>query len=144
MKKDLKLNSADKLFVSVLIEFADDWDLELPYSECIKCLDNFENDNTYVQLAMIDYIFGNLKMKYLSVIINSLDGILSNAECNQSVQVKAAFFLFRITHKKRYLIDLIDLVVNGDDNKALLKNILSRSFNGSEYFEYHDVLKSIL
>ena len=52
--------------------------------------------------------------------------------------------MFRMTYKKKYLIDLLDLVVNGDDNKTLLKNILLQKFNGRKYFEYHDALKSLL
>jgi len=138
------INNRNRLFVSDLIEFADDWNLELPYSKCIDLLTKFENNNTYVQLAMIDYLYNNLKIKYLDQIKCKLDDILSNSECNQSVQIKSAFFLFRITHNKKYLSDLIDLIVNGDDNKTLLKNILSKWYNMGDFFEYYTVLKSLL
>ena len=42
------LDNTNKLFVSDLIEFADDWDLELPYTKCIKFLNEHNEDNTYV------------------------------------------------------------------------------------------------
>ena len=138
------LSNRNRLFVSDLVECADDWNMELPYMKCVKCLSKFKGDHTFVQLAMLDYVFNNLKMSYLDEITSALDGILSNSECNQSVQVKAAFYIFRITHKRKYLDDLLDLVVNGDDNKTLMRNILSKKFNGSEYFEYHDLLMSVL
>jgi|GEM_PF-3045785 len=134
------LNHKNKLFVSDLIEFAEYWELELPYQQCIKLLNKFKADNTYVQLAMIDYLYTNLKLKHIDAITKALNEVLENPECNQSVQVKSAFFLFRITHKKKYLTALVDLVVNGDGNKTLLKNILLSNFNGSDYFEYYDLL----
>ncbi|GAB2808399.1 hypothetical protein [Ferruginibacter profundus] len=138
------LDHKDRLFVSDLIEFAYEWNLSLPYEKCIAFLKKFNGDNTYVQLASIDYVFLNLKFQFIDEIYIALNAILQNPQCNQSNQVLAAFYLFRITYKKEFLIDLLDLVVNGDsDNKKLLKNILKINYNSSKYFEYYDTLKSI-
>lgn len=140
------LDCKDRLFVSDLIEFAYEWNLSLPYEKCIRFLKKFSNDNTYVQLACIDYIFLNLKFQYIDEIYVALNAILQNSRCNQSNQILAAFYLFRITSKKEFLIDLLDLVINGDteNNKILLKNILKINYNGPKYFEYYDILKSIV
>lgn len=138
------LDHSDRLFISDLIEFATDWNLSLPYKKCIGFLKKYNDDDTYVQLASIEYVFKNLKFQFIDEIYNSLYAILNNSECNQSNQVMSAFVLFRITAKKEFLIDLLDLVVNGDlDNKVLLKNILALKFNSNEYYEYSSLLKSV-
>ena len=138
------LNHRNKLFLSDLIAFADGYGLNIPYEKCISYLQKFKGDNTYVQLAAIDYIFNKVDLRYWDEIAENLMLILSNKECNQSVQVKAAFFLFRMTYKKQYLTDLLDLVINGDDNKLLLHNLLKHQFNSAKHFEYHNVLSAVL
>ena len=138
------LDHDDRLFVSDLIEFATIWNLSLNYKKCINFLKKYGNDEDYVLLAAIDYIFENLRISEIDEIYDSLYLILHNPESNQSAQVKAAFVLFRITGKKEFLADLIDLVINGHaDNKLLLGNILSLKHNGASYFEYFDILKII-
>lgn len=140
-----KLNCKDRLFVSDLIEFASEWNLSLPYEKCISFLKKFNGDNTYVQLATIEYISLNFKYGYIDEIYLALNAILQNSKSNQSSQVAAAFCLLRITSRKEYITDLLDLVVNGDPyNKNLLKNILERKSNNSKYFNYYDILKSVL
>jgi hypothetical protein len=139
------LNNLNKLFVSDLIEFATNWSLELPYEICLKFLKNFGNDDDYVQLASLDYIYENLKFNYIEEIYNSLNNILSNPMSNQSSQVKSAFILFRITNKKNFLVDLIDLVVHGNEyNKVLLSNILILKHNNEIYFEDYNLLKATI
>lgn len=138
------LDNSDRLFVSDLIEFSTSWCLYLPYEKCLSFLKRQGDDDDYVLLASIDYIFENLKLYFIEEIYKLLNDILHNPESNQSAQVKAAFVLFRITNKKNFLVDLIDLVVNGvEDNKLLLSNMLSLNHNNSLYFEFYDVLKSI-
>ena len=140
-----KLNCKDRLFVSDLIEFASEWNLSLPYEKCIFFLNKYNGDNTYVQLASIEYISLNLNYHHVEAICLALNAILQNPKCNQSSQVAAAFCLLRISSKKEYLLDLLDLVVNGDSyNKPLLKNILERKSNAMLYFEYYEILKSVL
>lgn len=139
------LDHSDRLFVSNLIEFATDWELSINYKKCIDFLGKYGDDDDYVVLASIDYVFENLRMAEIENIYRSLHSILNNPEQNRSTQIKAAFALFRITHRKEFLTDLTDLVVNGDENnKLLLKNILTVKYNSKEYFDYHDKLKAIL
>ena len=138
------LDNSDRLFVSDLIEFAGKWEIELPYKKCIEMLKVYEDDNTYVQLSLTTYLFENLKIVHIEHLFSTLCEVLNNPECNQSVQIKAAFFLFRITHKKEFLNDLVDLVVNGSDNKELLQNLLLIDYNSEEYFEYYSLLLAIL
>ena len=141
----LNLDNEDRMFVSDLIEFADLHELELPYAKCIEYLDQFTDENVFVQLAAIDYISFNIKMNHIDQIKAAMDRILGNRECARPVQIKAAFFLFRITHKKKYLSDLLDLVVTGTEgNKKLLKNILICKGNERKFFDYNSVIGSIL
>jgi len=138
------LDHADRLYVSDLIEFATDQNLDLMYRRCLDFLKQYEDDNTYVQLASIEYIFKNLRFSHIKEIFNSLSSILDNPECNQSNQVLSAFVLFRITANNKFLNDLIDLVVNGDeDNRKFLGNLLKLDYNDAKYFEYSNILKSI-
>jgi hypothetical protein len=153
-EKDLKLienyinrnlDHTDRLFVSDLIEFSTNWGLFLPYNKCLQFLEKFGDDEDYVLLASIDYIFENLKFAKIDEIFNLLCLILYNPESNQSAQVKAAFVLFRITNKKKFMIDLVDLIVNGyADNKILLRNMLNLKYNNSSYFEHYDLLNAII
>jgi hypothetical protein len=136
------LNHADRAFVSDLIEFATDWDLILPYETCIEFLKKCDNDNNYVQLAVIDYIFENLKFSYIEKIVNSLKSILNDSKQNLSVQILSAFVLFRITMKKEYLEELTDLAIT-ENYQELLKNILNREYNKQEYFDFHGLLEFV-
>lgn len=141
----LNLDNDNRLFVSDLIEFSIDWGLLLPYKKCIEFLTMFEDDNLYVQIASLDYIFENLKTVYFDEIYDILCSILNNPESNQSVQVRASFMLFRFTAKPFFLQELGDLVVNGDDlNKSVLKNILAMEFNKPQYFEGYSQLLALL
>jgi len=139
-----QIDNENRLFVSDLIDFATDWEVELPYQKCIDLILPYEDDNTYVQLAVISYLFKNLKFNHIELLIKYLHQTLNNPECNQSVQINAALFLFRVTHKKQYLEDLIDLIVNGEDNIELMRNILELKYNESEYFDYHSLLFALL
>jgi len=136
------LDHEDKMFVSDLIDFATYWEFQLPYEKCLGFLKVYENDNTYVQLSVIDYIFENLKFSYISEIVKLLQEILDSREMYNSIKVKAAFVMFRITMKKKYLEDLIDLVIT-DDNRKLLQNMLKQKYNSQKYFDYHNLLKYI-
>jgi hypothetical protein len=136
------LNNQDRLFVSDLIEFAIDWDLDLPYEECLSFLNKYEEDNHYVLLVTIEYIFKNLKFSYIDSIIDSLNKIVDNPNQLQPAQVLASFVLFRITQKKEYLINLVDLVVNYG-HQELLYNLLQETYNDQKYFDYHDFLITI-
>lgn len=142
------LDHEDRLFVSDLIEVATELDLELPYLKCLEFLDwkakanSNEDDQHYVVMATINYVFKNLKQKYITRIVNSLNNILNNGNSYQSTQVRADFVLFRITQKQKYLRDLIDLVIN-EKHQELLNNILKKEYNQQRYFEYHDFLKLI-
>ena len=142
------LDHEDRLFVSDLIEVATELDLELPYLKCLEFLDwkakadSDEDDQHYVVMATIDYVFKNLKQKYIARIVDSLNNILNNRNSYQSTQVRADFVLFRITQKQKYLWDMIDLVIN-EKHQGLLNNILKDEYNRQRYFEYHDFLKLI-
>jgi hypothetical protein len=136
------LNHSNRMFVSDLIEFANYWEIEIPYVECIEFLKKYEDDNWCVQSASIDYIFENLKFQYIKEIVGSLKEILNDTNQNLSVQVKTAFVLFRITMKKEYLEDLTDLVIT-ENHQEQLKNILSRDYNKQEYFDYYQLLEFI-
>jgi len=133
------LDNKERLFVSDLLEFATYWNLELPYEKCLNSLDKYENDDHYVLLASIEYIFKNLKFEYIDQIVEKLIGIIENPNQIQTAQVNASFILFRITLKKEYLSNLIELVVN-NDHKTLLRNILNLEYNNQQYFDYHDLL----
>jgi hypothetical protein len=139
------LDHDDRLYVSDLIEFATDRNLDLLYSKCLKLLSIYEGDNTYVQLASIEYVLKNLKFEFIREIYDSLSSILDNPECNQSNQVLSSFALLRITNSNKFLVDLVDLVVNGDpNNKEFLNNLLLLDYNSEEYFEHYNILKSLL
>jgi len=132
----------ERLFVSDLLEFATYWDLELPYEKCLNLLDKYEGDDHYVLLASMDYVFKNLRFEYIDQIVDRLINVIDNSNQIQTAQVKASFILFRITLKKEYLTNLIELVVN-NDHKTLLRNILNLEYNSQKYFDYHDLLMSI-
>jgi hypothetical protein len=132
----------DRLFVSDLIEFATYWNLDLPYEKCLDFLDRYKNDDHYVLLASMEYIFANLKFEFINKIVESLIQIIENPDQIQPAQVNAFFILFRITHKKEYLNGLIQLVTS-EDHKELLKNILSIKYNNQQYFDFHDLLYKI-
>ena len=129
----------ERLFVSDLLEFATYWDLELPYEKCLNLLDKYEGDDHYVLLASMDYVFKNLRFEYIDQIVDRLINVIDNSNQIQTAQVKASFILFRITLKKEYLTNLIELVVN-NDHKTLLRNILNLEYNNQQYFDYHDLL----
>jgi len=133
------LNNTDRLFVSDLIEFATYWNLDLPYDVCIGFLDVNEADHHYVLLATMNYIFKKLNFEYIEQIVNKLKIIIDDPGQIQTAQVYASFILFRITLKRDYLLNLMDLVVN-EDHKVLLKNILEQEYNNQRYFDYHDFL----
>jgi hypothetical protein len=135
------LDHHNRLFVSDLIEFATDWGLELHYDKCLMFLIKYGDDDDFVLLSSMDYIFENLKFTKIDEIYRLLNSILQNPESNQSAQVKAAFMLFRITMRKEFLSDLIDLVVNGNENnKLLLGNLLALEYNSAQFFDYYDIL----
>jgi hypothetical protein len=138
-------NHSDSIFVSDLIEFSTYWGLSIPYEKCLSFLERWGDDDDYLALSSIDYILENLRYSYIDEIYKLLYSILHNPESNQSTQVKSAFALLRITGRKVFLTDLIDLVVNGNaNNKLLLNNILSLKYNSSLYFDYYDILKSMM
>jgi len=138
------LEDTNKLFVSDLIEFATEFDLNLPYQKCLNFLDNNSDDNSYVLLSTIFYISKKINFQYINQIHQKLNNILNNPQHNQSAQVTAAFVLFRITHNKQYYNDLIDLVVNGHkDNKILLQNILNLEYNQPTFFSFNEELNLI-
>jgi len=136
------LDNKDRMLVSDLIEFATYWELQLPYDKCIEFLTIYKDDNTYVQLAVIDYIFENLKFSKIVKVVAALQEILNSPNMNNSLKVKASFVLFRITMKKKYLEDLIDFVIV-EDYRELLQNILKEKYNSQKYFDYHNLLKFI-
>jgi hypothetical protein len=136
------LDNTERLFVSDLLEFATYWNLELPYEKCLSFLDKYENDNHFVLLASMEYIFKNLKFEYIEQIVEKLISIIDNANQIQTAQVNASFILFRITLKKEYLSNLIELVMN-NDHKILLRNILNLEYNNQKYFDYHDLLMDV-
>jgi hypothetical protein len=139
------LDHSDSIFVSDLIEFSTYWGLSIPYEKCLSFLERWGDDDDYLALSSIDYILENLRYSYIDEIYKLLYSILHNPESNQSTQVKSAFALLRITGRKVFLTDLIDLVVNGNaNNKLLLNNILSLKYNSSLYFDYYDILKSMM
>lgn len=139
-----RLDDPDRLYVSDLIEFAMDFGLNLPYEKCLGFLNVYKDDHTYVVLASIGYITANIRMLYIAEIVKGLEGVLNNPEQNQSSQIKAALGLFRITMKRRYLNDLMDLVVAGHpDNKDLMRNLLKWEYNHKRYFDYADTLHAI-
>jgi len=133
------LDNTDRLFVSDLIEFASYWNLDLLYEKCLNFLDKYENDDHYVLLATLEYIFKNLKFEFVDQIVEKLIDIINNRNQIQTAQVYASFILFRITLKKEYLSNLIELVVK-NDHKILLRNILNLEYNNQQYFDYHDLL----
>ena len=138
------IDDKNRLFVSDLIAFATDWGLTLPYKRCIEFLEKYDDDNLYVQIASIEYIFENFKTFYFDEIYTTLTNILNNVEVNQSVQVRAAFILYRFTFQQKFLNELTDLVNNGSElNKEVLKNILAVDFNKPKYFGDHDMLATL-
>ena len=131
----------NRLFVSDLIEFASEWGLRINYDLLIGFLSVYKGDETYVQLASIDYVYRYMNLTKLDEIYNALYSILQNPRCNQSSQVKASFVLLRITNNEVFLEDLIDLLINGcKENRELMKNMLSQHFNGPKYFKYYNLL----
>ena len=102
----INIDNEDRLFVSDLIEFAIEFNLSLPYEKCLDFLLNHKDENAYVLLAAIDYIFENLNFYYIDTIVLRFENIINNPEHNQSAQVKASFALFRITLDEKYLLDL--------------------------------------
>lgn len=136
------LEDSDKLFVSDLIEFATEFDLNLPYPKCLDFLNNNIEDNSYVLLSTIFYISKNIKFQYIEQIHEKLNNILNDPQHNQSAQIASAFLLFRITHNKQYYNDLTDLVINGHkDNKLLLQNILNLEYNQPAFFDLYNELQ---
>jgi len=144
------LDHQNRLFVSDLIEFASYWEIELPYKKCLFFLETYsdfieiESDNSCVLMALLDYISINIKLEHIKQIKGYLDKILNNPLQEQSCQVRAAFILFRITHKRKYLEDLIDLAVNTEGHVELIKNILEKPHNAQDYFDYHDLLHILI
>lgn len=142
------LDHPDRMFVSDLIEFAEEFDLDLPYEKCLDLLwwecppESDENDEHFVVMAVIDYLAQNIKGHYIERIVKGLERIINNRNQYQSTQVHADLLLFRITHKRKYLMDLIDLVVNLDHRK-LINNLLKSPCYQQRYFDYHDFLKTI-
>lgn len=134
------IGNSDRLFVSDLIEFATYWEIELSYDLCINLLGNYKDDDHYVLLAVMSYIFENMKLAYIDDIVKGLIKVVNNSDQLESALVKAYFILFRVTQKKDYLTSLINLVEDGNQ-KELLSNILKLEYNRQEYFDYHDFLK---
>lgn len=136
------LKHRNKLFVSDLIEIATDFNLEINYKKCIALLRNYKDDNHYVLIASIEYIFSNLKTRYIAEIFNGLNYVLSNKDAKQIARIFSSFYLYRITYKKTYFIQLRDLLAIDKDNKTLLLNLLKKDFNKKQYFEdYKSLIK---
>lgn len=142
------LDHPDRMFVSDLIEFAEEFDLDLPYEKCLDLLwwecpsGSRENEEHFVIMAVIDYLAQNIRGHYIERIVKGLERIINNRYQFQSTQVRADLLLFRITHKRKYLMDLIDLVVNLD-HRELMNNLLKSTNYQQRYFDYHDFLKTI-
>ena len=75
-------------------------------------------------------------------LLDKLNNILNDSNYFQDCQVKAVLFLYRITYKKVYLNQLIDLVECGQEtNRELLRNLLKVNANAIECFEAKELIK---
>ncbi len=139
------LNHTNKMYVSDLIDFASNWGLEITYEECVKLLNNTKEENKYAVSSAITYIYENFRFAYFNEVFNSFEKILKSQNYFQSCQVKVCFALFRITHHKKYLFRLVDLIKSGQElNKTLMNNILKDEFNKGKYFLIPDELREII
>ena len=130
----------DRDFVSDLIDVATTESLNLPYTRCLQLLNNSSERESYVVSSVISYIMSQPKFNFIDEIFLALTNILEDSSFYQNAQVKASFCLFRMTHDKKYLQDLIDLVEEGQEiNRELLKNILLLDCNSSMYFHVDEL-----
>ncbi len=135
------LNHRNKLFVSDLIEIAIDFNLDLNFKNCIKLLSKDKGNNHYVLLATIEYLFSNLKIIYFKEIAQILNKILLKKDSHNVTKIVSSFYLYRITHQESYLFHLSkNIILNPENNKKLLLNLLKRDFNKKEYFKGYNFL----
>lgn len=133
------LNDSDKRYVSALIDFALDWNVNLPYAPLLKFLNDVTEDGFSLLLSTLDYITEHVNGVYAVQLYDQLDQIINNPEYYMVAQIRALFLLFWLTHKREHLADLIEFVVSGG-HKKLMASILSAPDRSQKYFEYHDFI----
>jgi len=127
------LNLEDKDFVSDLIDFASDWSLNINYKKILSFLDIDNDKNHFIVLSSVNYITENIKLFYVKEIVAKMRNILDNSNYYQNTQISAALCLFRITHNKKYLLEIkgwFDI----DENKEFLSNKLKKEYYKTMYF----------
>jgi hypothetical protein len=138
------LGHRNKLFVSDLIEMATDFNLHLETKKCLLILRKLKNDNHYVAIATIVYLFTNFRSSRIRDIVTSLNSILKSKEAKLVAKIFAAFYLFRITYNLKYFKKLEVYILKDNSNNELLFNLLSDEFNTKEFFAGHDLLQLLL
>lgn len=128
------LDNPNRLFVSDLIDFSIIYNIELPYKKCIDFLNKYGGDDDYVQMSSIDYLFYNLKCSFFPIIIKRMIQITSNPKSHVASRIRSAFFLYRHTHRERFLLDLVSFVKRDSYYEDLLMNLLSVEYNSIEFF----------
>ena len=134
INKNLEIK--DKDFVSDLIDFSSDWSLNINYKKLLSFMYNHDEENHYVVLSTVNYITENIKLFYIKEIVKGLENILNNPKFYQNVQISAALCLFRITHNKKYILEIKEWF-DGVDNILFLKNKTKLNYYKNRYFCYN-------
>jgi hypothetical protein len=137
------LLNKNRLFVSDLIDSATDFNLDLDYKICLSFLNKYRNDNHYVLISTIEYLCSNLKMAHIKTIVSSLEKIKSVKNSDDVAKVFSLFYLYRITFKNKYLIELEQYLLDKDLNLLLL-NLVNKENNHLDYFEGNALINEMI
>ncbi len=140
LKKFIKKNlyHKDEVFRNELINFAFYWHMDYFWKDCISFIKN-PNESSIVIIISIDYIYECMNIDDLPKVKELFEKVINNDNYYQNCQTVAAFYLFRLTHKKKYYNYLKEsMLLNNGVNKVVLKNLLKVKYNQAEYFAFYN------
>lgn len=140
---NLNLQNTNKDFVSDLIYVALDFGLDLNYRKLLSLLIIEEEDKDLLVLACLEYIHKNIKFIYFQELINSLEYVRNNTIYYQNEQLLSSLILYRITHKKKYLSFVEELIASDHSNFKFLGNILKGEMYDDNFFDLSEIKKII-
>lgn len=128
------LDHENRLFVSDLIEFSTDFGLNLNYLQVCNLILDVSENNHFVVLASVEYIYQNYKLSFISQTFAVLDQIIDNPYYYENVQCSALFALYRITGKLKYVKRIKTLLKDSKENQTYVSNKLKKLHNKEKYF----------
>ena len=130
----------DRVYRKELIEFAFLWEMDEFWHLFMGFIEypRDKAENGIVTFASIEYIYRTMKTEDLPKMKKTFDKVM-DGKYYQDAQTLVAFYLFKLTHDKKYFNYLKECMpLNDGYNKLILEKRLKEKYNQPQYFAHHN------